>query len=186
MIEIKINLFSSQSNATKARNHETQADIHVHATAAHKDIVSRYWATAFIRGPQNCASIIIIECSKSKPSSITIIALLPSHLVQASQSLVKMAQDPREYMQRLQRAIQQRQSAGFGGGGMPGGGAAGRGIFGLIALGVGATILSNSLFNVDGGHRAIKYTRIGMSTMYEMSTEVKLISSRWCQERNLR
>lgn len=44
---------------------------------------------------------------------------------------------------------------------MPSGGAAGRGIVGLIALGVGATILSNSLFNVDGGHRAIKYTRIG-------------------------
>ncbi len=44
---------------------------------------------------------------------------------------------------------------------MPGGGAAGRGLVGLIALGVGATILSNSLFNVDGGHRAIKYTRIG-------------------------
>lgn len=69
-----------------------------------------------------------------------------------------MAQDPREYMQRLQRAIQQRQS-GFSGG-MPGGGAAGRGVLGLIALGVGVTILSNSIFNVDGGHRAIKYTRI--------------------------
>lgn len=63
-------------------------------------------------------------------------------------------------MQRLQRAIQQRGQGGFGGG-LPSGGAAGRGIVGLIALGVGATILSNSLFNVDGGHRAIKYTRIG-------------------------
>jgi len=71
-----------------------------------------------------------------------------------------MAQDPREYMQRLQRAIQQRGQGGFGGG-LPSGGAAGRGLFGLIALGVGATILSNSLFNVDGGHRAIKYTRVG-------------------------
>lgn len=70
-----------------------------------------------------------------------------------------MAQDPREYMQRLQRALQQRQSAGFGG--MPGGGAAGRGVLGLIALGVGGVIISNSIFNVDGGHRAIKYTRIG-------------------------
>lgn len=72
-----------------------------------------------------------------------------------------MSQDPREYMQRLQRAIQQRQSAGFGGG-MPGGGAAGRGIVGLVLLGAGAVIVSNSIFNVDGGHRAIKYTRIGM------------------------
>jgi len=78
-----------------------------------------------------------------------------------------MAQDPREYMQRLQRALQQRQSAGFGG--MPGGArGAGRGIFGLVALGVGGYILSNSIFNVDGGHRAIKYTRIGMS--YTMTT----------------
>lgn len=71
-----------------------------------------------------------------------------------------MAQDPREYMQRLQRAIQQRQGGGFGGG-MPSGGAAGRGVVGLIALGIGGVILSNSIFNVDGGHRAIKYTRIG-------------------------
>ena len=44
---------------------------------------------------------------------------------------------------------------------MPSGGAAGRGLFGIIALGVAATVISNSLFNVDGGHRAIKYTRIG-------------------------
>jgi len=44
---------------------------------------------------------------------------------------------------------------------MPGGGAAGRGVLGLIALGVGGVIISNSIFNVDGGHRAIKYTRIG-------------------------
>lgn len=64
-------------------------------------------------------------------------------------------------MQRLQRAIQQRGGAGGGfGGGMPGP-AAGRGIAGLILLGVGAVVVSNSIFNVDGGHRAIKYTRIG-------------------------
>lgn len=44
---------------------------------------------------------------------------------------------------------------------MPSGGAAGRGVVGLIALGIGGVILSNSIFNVDGGHRAIKYTRIG-------------------------
>lgn len=72
-----------------------------------------------------------------------------------------MAQDPREYFQRLQKAVQSRQG-GFGGsGGMPGGGAAGRGIAGLVLLGVGAVVVSNSIFNVDGGHRAIKYTRIG-------------------------
>lgn len=64
-------------------------------------------------------------------------------------------------MQRLQRAIQQRGGAGGAfGGGMPGP-AAGRGIAGLVLLGIGAVVVSNSIFNVDGGHRAIKYTRIG-------------------------
>lgn len=51
---------------------------------------------------------------------------------------------------------------------MPGGGNAGRGIIGLIALGVGAVVISNSIFNVDGGHRAIKYTRIGMWNAQKM------------------
>lgn len=71
-----------------------------------------------------------------------------------------MAQDPREYMQRLQRMVQQRQGQGFGGG-LPGGGAAGRGVGLLIGLGLLGFVASNSLFNVDGGHRAIKYTRLG-------------------------
>ncbi|KAJ1957333.1 Prohibitin-2, subunit of the prohibitin complex (Phb1p-Phb2p), partial [Dispira parvispora] len=31
---------------------------------------------------------------------------------------------------------------------------------GLIALGVGAWALSASLYNVDGGHRAVKYSRV--------------------------
>lgn len=94
-----------------------------------------------------------------------------------------MAQDPREYMQKLQRAIQQRQSAGFGGG-MPGGGNAGRGIFGLIALGLGAVVISNSIFNVDGGHRAIKYTRIGMSSVLR-NEWAKLTIYRRRQERDI-
>ena len=75
-----------------------------------------------------------------------------------------MAQDPREYMQRLQRAIQSRQG-GFGGGSFPSGGAGGRGVAGLVLLGIGAVVVSNSLFNVDGGHRAIKYTRIGKTPL---------------------
>ncbi|KAK5078936.1 Prohibitin-2, subunit of the prohibitin complex (Phb1p-Phb2p) [Lithohypha guttulata] len=87
-----------------------------------------------------------------------------------------MAQDPREYMQRLQKAIQQRQGGFGGGGGLPGGGAAGRGLFGLIALGVGAAVISNSIFNVDGGHRAIKYTRIGgvKKEIYAEGTHIKI------------
>jgi prohibitin 2 len=95
-----------------------------------------------------------------------------------------MAGDPRETWQRLQNTLQQRGRAGFG----PGFGGSPRRAFGgagaLILLGVGGYIISNSLFNgeygrsirvpldtrasadlirsfpVDGGHRAIKYTRV--------------------------
>ncbi|EFQ99011.1 prohibitin-2 [Nannizzia gypsea CBS 118893] len=70
--------------------------------------------------------------------------------------------DPRETWQKLQNAIQQQGRRGFGaGGGFPAGGKAFGGVGVLIALGLGGYVLSNSLFNVDGGHRAIKYTRIG-------------------------
>lgn len=31
---------------------------------------------------------------------------------------------------------------------------------GLVLLGGGAMLLQNALFNVDGGHRAIKYRRL--------------------------
>jgi prohibitin 2 len=37
----------------------------------------------------------------------------------------------------------------------------GGGIVGLVLLGGAAMVGSNALFNVDGGHRAIKYTRMG-------------------------
>lgn len=67
-----------------------------------------------------------------------------------------------EFMERAQSMMRQAQRAG-GGGGFPGGKPP-RGAFGalggLILLGGGAMVLSNSLFNVDGGHRAIKYRRI--------------------------
>lgn len=69
---------------------------------------------------------------------------------------------------------------------MPGGGpAAGRGLIGLIALGIGGVIISNSIFNVDGGHRAIKYTRIGMDQVWH-ARRILLTQYRWCQERDLR
>ncbi|EXJ95207.1 prohibitin-2 [Capronia coronata CBS 617.96] len=71
-----------------------------------------------------------------------------------------MSYDPREHFQQIQRSLQQRSGRGFGG--MPGGGgAAGRGVLALVGLGVAGVVISNSIFNVDGGHRAIKYTRIG-------------------------
>lgn len=92
--------------------------------------------------------------------------------------------DPQETWRRLQKTLQtQRSRFGAGGGGMPGGGnprnALG-GLAGILLLGGAVVVVNNSLFNgilsrqtwgrgianrvlraVDGGHRAIKYTRIG-------------------------
>jgi len=87
-----------------------------------------------------------------------------------------MAQDPRETLQRLQRMLQQRSRAGFGGGGMPGGNM-GRILGpGVVALVIGGFILSNSLFNVEGGHRAIKYTRISgvKKEIYNEGTHIRI------------
>jgi prohibitin 2 len=49
---------------------------------------------------------------------------------------------------------------GGGGGGGPGPRGIGAGLGGLLLLGGLAVTVNNALFNVDGGHRAIKYTRI--------------------------
>ncbi|KAL8857125.1 MAG: hypothetical protein Q9178_006301 [Gyalolechia marmorata] len=69
-----------------------------------------------------------------------------------------MSQNPQEWARKLQRSIGQR-GGGFGGGGGP------KFPFGIAAGAViligGTTVVNNALFNVDGGHRAIKYTRIG-------------------------
>lgn len=67
--------------------------------------------------------------------------------------------DPQQAWKNLQRQLQAA-SRGVGGGG-GGGGASPRALAGLILLGGAAVVANNSLFNVDGGHRAIKYTRIG-------------------------
>lgn len=76
-----------------------------------------------------------------------------------------MNRGPNEF-QRYARVFQQQLSKvnsngrGPGGrGGSPAGMFAGLG--GLLLLGGGALLLNNSLFNVDGGHRAIVYSRIG-------------------------
>jgi len=62
-------------------------------------------------------------------------------------------------MRRLQRAAQSgRGGFGPGGGGPPLKGI-GYGMGGLIAIGAGLFVFQNSIFNVDGGHRAIKYRR---------------------------
>ncbi|KAK4230564.1 band 7 family-domain-containing protein [Podospora fimiseda] len=64
-----------------------------------------------------------------------------------------------DYVTRLQMAAQR----GGRGGGFPGGGApkgASGAFVGLALLGGGALLIQNALFNVDGGHRAIKYRRL--------------------------
>lgn len=59
----------------------------------------------------------------------------------------------------FRRVIMQMKSAGGGRGGGPGKGLfAGTGL--LVALVGGTFVVNNSLFNVDGGHRAIKYSRL--------------------------
>ncbi|KAJ9157541.1 SPFH domain/Band 7 family protein [Pleurostoma richardsiae] len=69
-----------------------------------------------------------------------------------------------DYLNRLQQVA--RQSQGRGGFGGPGGGmprmpkGMGGAVGGLILLGGAAYVFQNALFNVDGGHRAIKYRRL--------------------------
>src|SRR5277367_1691365 len=64
----------------------------------------------------------------------------------------------RQAWAQLQKMAQTAQRGGGGGGSGPRG--VGAGIGGLILLGGLAVTVNNALFNVDGGHRAIKYTRI--------------------------
>lgn len=60
-------------------------------------------------------------------------------------------------MRRLQ-AVANSGRGGFPGGKPPRG--SGVALTGAVALLAGGWFLSNALFNVDGGHRAIKYRRI--------------------------
>lgn len=68
---------------------------------------------------------------------------------------------PQDWQREAMRRFRQMQSTTGGGG--PGGslpkGSPGLLVGGLLLAG-GAYVFSNSLFNVDGGHRAIKYRRI--------------------------
>lgn len=69
----------------------------------------------------------------------------------------------REAFQRFAQQLQQssRVRAGAGGGGGSGGsGPLPWGGAGLLALVGGGLLLNSALFNVDGGHRVIKYTRL--------------------------
>ncbi|KAF2102329.1 hypothetical protein NA57DRAFT_34394 [Rhizodiscina lignyota] len=91
--------------------------------------------------------------------------------------------DPQETWRRLTQTLQnaQRQGSkrfGGGGGGFPGGNP--RNVIGgmglLLLVGGGVVLANNALFNVDGGHRAIKYTRIGgvSKEIYGEGTHLRL------------
>lgn len=67
--------------------------------------------------------------------------------------------DFQKYAKAFQQQVSRVQRRGGPRGGSPGGMFAGLG--GLILLGGGALMLNSALFNVDGGHRAIVYSRIG-------------------------
>lgn len=79
--------------------------------------------------------------------------------------------NPQEAWQKLQRMAMQ---GGRGGGPSPKG--LGGAVGGLFILGGLAVVANNSLFNVDGGHRAIKYTRIGgvSKEIYSEGTHIKI------------
>ncbi|KAM0345231.1 hypothetical protein ACHAPU_006629 [Fusarium lateritium] len=79
-----------------------------------------------------------------------------------------------EAMRRLRQMQQARGGAAPGGPRMPR--AAGGALFGGLLLAGGTLLLSNSLFNVDGGHRAIKYQRLsGVSKeIYNEGTHINI------------
>ena len=62
-------------------------------------------------------------------------------------------------MRRLRQMQQQRGGSGMGGGPQMPKGSVGL-VAGTLLLAGGAYVFSNALFNVDGGHRAIKYRRV--------------------------
>ncbi|CAG8959069.1 hypothetical protein HYFRA_00012850 [Hymenoscyphus fraxineus] len=80
---------------------------------------------------------------------------------------------PQDAWRQLQRMAANAQR---GGGGGPGPKGVAGGIGGLVLLGAIGVVGSNALFNVDGGHRAIKYTRIGgvSKEIYGEGTHLKL------------
>ncbi|CCE35323.1 Prohibitin-2, subunit of the prohibitin complex (Phb1p-Phb2p) [Claviceps purpurea] len=79
-----------------------------------------------------------------------------------------------EAMRRL-RQMQARSGVGGKPGGMPPRGAMGALVGGVLLVG-GSWLFSNTLFNVDGGHRAIKYRRIsGVSKeIYNEGTHINI------------
>ncbi|KAI7476611.1 Prohibitin-2 [Hortaea werneckii] len=90
-----------------------------------------------------------------------------------------MGSDPRETWANLQKNLQRMQQQGkrFGGGGGAPGPRGALGGAGLLLIGLGGVwLFNNALFNVDGGHRAIKYTRLGgvSKEIYAEGTHIRL------------
>lgn len=85
--------------------------------------------------------------------------------------------DWQAFARDIQNRARKVQYKGAGAGG-PRGGPAGlfTGVGGLLLLGGGAMLLNSSLFNVDGGHRAIMYSRVGgvQSQIYSEGTHFAL------------
>ncbi|KAK3383195.1 band 7 family-domain-containing protein [Lasiosphaeria ovina] len=67
-----------------------------------------------------------------------------------------------DYLNRLQQTAKSGGGRGGFPGGRPPGGVGGilSAVSGLVLLGGGVLVFQNALFNVDGGHRAIKYQRL--------------------------
>jgi hypothetical protein len=77
----------------------------------------------------------------------------------------------REAWSQLTKMAQSAQRKG----GVPGPKGVGAGLGGLVLLGGALFLANNGLFNVDGGHRAIKYTRIG-------GVKQEIYAEGWCDE----
>lgn len=84
-------------------------------------------------------------------SRLTVRMSIPPNARQAWSTITKMA---------AQAQARTGGPGGSGGGGPSPKGVAG-GVGGILLLVGGGLFINNALFNVDGGHRAIKYTRVG-------------------------
>ncbi|KAK8206906.1 Prohibitin-2, subunit of the prohibitin complex (Phb1p-Phb2p) [Zalaria obscura] len=87
--------------------------------------------------------------------------------------------DPREMWRNLQRNVErvQQQGSRFGGGGPGGNPRQALGGILLLGLGIGGVwTFNNALFNVDGGCRAVKYSRVGgvKPDIYPEGTHIKI------------
>lgn len=98
-------------------------------------------------------------------------ARLPIQAIATNKSVMN---DGPEAFRRFANQLKRAGNVGGGGPGAPRGLFAGSGL--LVALVAGGLALNSSLFNVDGGHRAIKYTRLNGVTneVYNEGTHLRI------------